>query len=537
MLLLLAVIQYRWSAELANNDAKLTKTRLGVGAQTLADEFDHRVADLYLYAQTKGADSIENGAALTNPPRLFGELYHVSRKNDEYVLRRVERDGSVHDIDARDQAGQALARRYGASATGNCWSHLWPDIPAIVAPVLFKPTGGAPREPVHCLVATLDSTDLHNLLSELIQQNFGTDSSGRYSFAVVESGESRRRAMPLIYGIRSSHADLGQAFFGFRRDNYINERMREQLSPKHPFLGWMGSRSAGPPPTGLWELQVSHGAGSIESAVAGWRERTVLINILLEGLLLVTIAVVIVSALRMRRLGEEKVQFAAGVSHELRTPISAIGLLSRNMATGLVVRPEAVKNYGALIYEQTQRLSQMVEQTLEFAGIDSAQMTPTLKKVSVQRLIEQVIERNRDNLTQKGFNVNVEIAPNLPTIMADSQWLARAVENLVNNAEKYNSDKRWIGVSASYSGESAEVRITVEDRGIGIDTADFDRIFEPFSRGRRAVDAQIPGSGIGLALVRRTVEAHRGSITFVSEPNQGSSFTLHLPASPATLSP
>jgi two-component system, OmpR family, sensor histidine kinase SenX3 len=114
--------------------------------------------------------------------------------------------------------------------------------------------------------------------------------------------------------------------------------------------------------------------------------------------------------------------------------------------------------------------------------------------------------------------------------MADAHWLERAMENLLNNAEKYTGETRWIGIRACYSVEGREVLITVEDRGIGIDPADFHRIFQPFSRGRRAVDAQIPGSGIGLALVRRTVEAHHGRITFASEPNQGSSFTLHFPA-------
>ncbi len=73
------------------------------------------------------------------------------------------------------------------------------------------------------------------------------------------------------------------------------------------------------------------------------------------------------------------------------------------------------------------------------------------------------------------------------------------------------------------------MRISVQDRGAGIDPADRDEIFEPFCRGRAAADTQIPGSGLGLSLVRSAAEAHHGSVTLVSEPGRGSTFTLHLP--------
>jgi signal transduction histidine kinase len=531
VLVMLACVQYRWSEELVANDIRLTKAHLSSSAQSFSDEFDHRLADLYIYIQTTAADAVEGGSALENVPRLFGPMYDVSRRENRYTLRRVERDGSIHEIEDRDKLGQAILKRYGANASGGCWSHLWSDIPAVVAPISVKPTGGPPHEPNHCIIAALDSGDVKNFLSEAIHRNFGSEPNGAWTFSVVATRDTDRTANPaMIYGNQLTSADLGQKFFGFRMDNYINERMGERLSPRHPFLGWMGPRNAGPPPSGLWDLQVKHKAGSIETSVAGWRRGTLLIAGLLEVLLMATITIIMMSAQRMRQLGEQKVQFAAGVSHELRTPVSAIGLLSRNMASGLVVRPDAIQRYGAMIYEQTQRLNQMVEQTLQFAGIESLGARPALKEVSIQKLIDEVVQRHRDNLTQAGFDLTLDVDNNLPAVMADAHWLERAMENLLNNAEKYTGETRWIGIRACYSVEGREVLITVEDRGIGIDPADFHRIFQPFSRGRRAVEAQIPGSGIGLALVRRTVEAHHGRITFASEPNQGSSFTLHFPA-------
>jgi signal transduction histidine kinase len=103
------------------------------------------------------------------------------------------------------------------------------------------------------------------------------------------------------------------------------------------------------------------------------------------------------------------------------------------------------------------------------------------------------------------------------------------VDNLLSNAQKHALAGHWIRVSAAYSEAEKEVRIAVEDRGAGIDPADQAEIFEPFSRGRAAIESQIPGSGLGLSLVRSAAEAHRGAVTLVSHPGQGSTFTLHLP--------
>jgi len=106
-----------------------------------------------------------------------------------------------------------------------------------------------------------------------------------------------------------------------------------------------------------------------------------------------------------------------------------------------------------------------------------------------------------------------------------------AFDNLLSNALKYATGGRWIRVSACAARleRKKEVQISVEDRGAGIDSADQAEIFEPFCRGRAAIEAQIPGSGIGLSLVRSAAEAHHGNVTLMSEPGRGSIFTMHLP--------
>jgi signal transduction histidine kinase len=104
-----------------------------------------------------------------------------------------------------------------------------------------------------------------------------------------------------------------------------------------------------------------------------------------------------------------------------------------------------------------------------------------------------------------------------------------ALDNLLDNAQRHADSGRWIRVTASYAASEKQVRISVEDHGPGIEPADQAGIFEPFFRGRAASEAQIPGSGLGLSLVRSAAEAHRGSATLMSGPGRGSTFTVHLP--------
>jgi signal transduction histidine kinase len=224
--------------------------------------------------------------------------------------------------------------------------------------------------------------------------------------------------------------------------------------------------------------------------------------------------------------------FVATVSHELRTPVAVIRSAAQNLSAGVVHDADQARRYGDLIESEGRRLTDMVEQVLEYAGLNGARPPEVARPVDVRAMLLEAAAAHAARLESEGFTVSVDIPERLPAIVGDEGALRRALDNLVSNAQKYGADGRWIGVAAretTADGRPGELEIAVSDRGRGIEPADLPHIFEPFYRGRHAQDRQIHGNGLGLSLVKRIVEAHRGRVTAQSPAGQGATFTLHLP--------
>jgi signal transduction histidine kinase len=187
-----------------------------------------------------------------------------------------------------------------------------------------------------------------------------------------------------------------------------------------------------------------------------------------------------------------------------------------------------IRQYGQLVRREGVRLTDLVEQILEFAGLQSGQRTMTAGPVAVATLLRDVAAAAGPIAQPAGIAIDLDIADNLPLVTGDEAALRRVFQNLVGNAMKYGVDAGWIGVRAAFNAGRLEVRVT--DRGIGIAAADQARIFDPFYRAPDVVAAQIQGAGLGLSLVKRIVEAHGGEVTLKSAPGQGSTFTVFLPA-------
>ncbi|MFL6215208.1 MAG: sensor histidine kinase, partial [Blastocatellia bacterium] len=282
---------------------------------------------------------------------------------------------------------------------------------------------------------------------------------------------------------------------------------------------------------GRWLVALKHRAGSLDAAVATARRRNLAISFGILLLLSVSVGLILISTRRASALARQQMDFVAGVSHEMRTPLAVICSAGENLADGVIEEGEQVKRYGALIESEGRRLAEMVEQALEFAGIQSGRKAYALQTADVAAIIESAIAASASLIAEGGFTIEQQIADDLPPIAADAAAFSRAIQNLLSNAIKYSGDHRSIRVTAKATTTRAgEVRITVEDHGIGIAAADLPHIFDPFYRSAEVISAQIHGSGLGLSLVKHILEAHGGRVAVESAVGRGSVFMLTVPA-------
>jgi signal transduction histidine kinase len=386
------------------------------------------------------------------------------------------------------------------------------------------------------------------LLPSLARRYFA--SGGEFDYCVVV--RSRRDPRPVVYrsdpddGVHP-RLDASAGMLDVRFDQLEGGLVRAGDRDVSPFLTrrflsrdarWPG----GPPPRGpapvdhgLWEVGVTHRAGSLEQVVARTRRRNLMISFGTLLLLGASATMIVISSQRARRLAAQQVEFVAGVSHELRTPVAVVCSAGENLADGLVRDPAEVRVYGATIRDEGRRLAEMIEQVLEFAGIAAREGKRHDEPIAVAAMVAEAVKASAVMIAENGVEVEVHAPPSLPPVRGDRAALRRALQNLIQNSARHAAAGRWIGISAqaAHAGRADVVRITVRDRGPGIPAGEESRIFQAFYRGRQALAAGVSGSGLGLSLVQRIAEAHGGRIEVESAPGRGSAFTLVLPAAAA----
>jgi signal transduction histidine kinase len=249
------------------------------------------------------------------------------------------------------------------------------------------------------------------------------------------------------------------------------------------------------------------------------------------ALLLGLIATGLIATYRLQRRESEiarlKSDFVANVSHDLKTPLSLIRMFSETLELDRVPDEARRREYYAVLTRESERLTRLIDNVLDFSRIESGRQRYDIVPGPVEPVVHEVLESFRHPLAQQGFAVDVAVAPDLPDVPLDVEALKQALANLLDNAMKYSGDRRKIRVAARREG--AGVAIEVADEGIGVPPAERERIFEKFYRIGRSETQGRRGSGVGLALVKHIVDAHRGRVTVEGGPGEGSRFTLHLP--------
>jgi signal transduction histidine kinase len=218
--------------------------------------------------------------------------------------------------------------------------------------------------------------------------------------------------------------------------------------------------------------------------------------------------------------------FVSAVSHEFRTPLTSMRMITEALVDERIPDRQRLRDSYQSLARATERLHRLVEDLLDFRRMESGAVEFRMQSVDAAQAVRRVAEEFRKEVAERGFRVRVKTETGVH-IKADESAISRALWNMLDNAAKYSGDSREIEVSLECDG--ARVRVSVADGGIGIAPEERTRLFTKFYRGSEAKRSEIPGTGIGLAMVAQIAAAHGGGVSVVSEPGHGSTFTMSLP--------
>ena len=557
----LGFLQYRWIGEVSVAARERMRLSLQGSLIRLSQEFNSEITAacrglLPGEPQRDLAEVEAEVAARYRPNPVLQSVAITQATDDGLVLRRLDAETGSFAAVEWPAAWTATRERLQSRLSGEPWRNRRPPGPpqdderlVLDLPIMgmgarggggpfveIPPPGPGPgpglprRRPAAWMIFEVNLQFLREtVLPELLHRYLGAGGSLEYQVEIV----TRTDPATVIYqsdpdvGSIANRADASVALFEMQFEQVFRRRgppgVRERPGP---FLGAIARADLG-----RWQMFVRHRAGSLDAVVARARWRNLAVTGGVFVLMLASVAALIRFTRRAQRLAALQMDFVAGVSHELRTPLTVIHTAAYNLRGKLAANAAQVERYGELIQQESGRLKDLVEQVLRFAGANAGRVIRETEPLSVESVIDETIESSQAMVA--GHDVETKIDAGLPPILGDRAALQQALQNLLSNAAKYGS--YWIGVFASKAAGNgrAMVEIRVADRGPGIPEDEREHIFDPFFRGRRALEEQVHGTGLGLNLVKRIVEAHGGSVRVESEQGKGTEFIVRIPAAPA----
>jgi signal transduction histidine kinase len=572
----LGVIQYRWIGEVSRADHERLRESLQVNLQSISADFDDAVRSTcealspgFRSPDDANSDSVyeiryAKWREASHYKGLVRRLGIAARDEDSLVLKMLDPEkGTLAPADwPVNWSGlhaSLTARTYGDGPMrmGSVRALSPDELSLIYLPQFPGPQRGFEHErreppgrqgmdrgqrpdmphgwpePHRELGWTIIELDLDYvrdyLLPQIVKQHLGENPD--YQVEVV----ARNSTSTIIYDSdpnHSSHAtlhsDASIGLFEAPFDRMFGPRDRGPGPPRKATMAASGANG------GRWLLSVRHRTGSLEALVAQTRRRNLAVTAAILLLMLAAAGALVQFSRRAQRLAELQMEFVAGVSHELRTPLSVIRTAAHNLGVRVISNPAQVQRYGSLIKEESEKLTDIVDRVLLFSNAKAGRVISSREVVGVDSLIEEALGACAKIVEESGCTVETVVQPGLPPVLGDPTALKHALLNLITNAAKYGSQGRWIGIFAAISAEkkTTQVEIRVADHGPGISPGEAAHIFNPFYRGKMAVEDQVHGTGLGLSLVQRIVKAHGGTIAVKSEPGEGTEFIMRIPGAP-----
>ena len=227
------------------------------------------------------------------------------------------------------------------------------------------------------------------------------------------------------------------------------------------------------------------------------------------------------------RVADMRSQFVSSVSHELKTPVTAIRMFAETLLLGRTSRPEARHEYLETIVNESERLTRLINNVLDFSKIEQGTKAYCMAPQSLNAIVEAAAKVMEYPLLREGFELRRTLDPAVPTVSVDRDAIQQAILNLLSNAMKYSGTSRTIDLALSTMGR--EVHISVTDGGYGIADNEQSRVFQKFYRSAAPEHQRVPGTGLGLTIVEHVAAAHGGRVAVRSAVGQGSTFSIVLP--------
>jgi two-component system, OmpR family, phosphate regulon sensor histidine kinase PhoR len=302
---------------------------------------------------------------------------------------------------------------------------------------------------------------------------------------------------------------------GSSRQRHISQRLRRVIGL---VLGFVVAPSALLLSVGILVLVFSHAAHDIVFGV-------LIVSIVATMAIGATATLVLLA--RAEALATLQTDFVAKVSHDLRTPLTSIRMFIETLQLGRAADPAKTQQCLDVMAKETSRLTAMIDRLLAWGRMEAGRRTYALEEDSVADVVDGALEAFAPQIMQTPAQVERDVPAELPKVLVDTDAMAEALLNLLENAHRYTGADKRIGVRCERRRD--EIAIAVSDNGPGVPLAEQRSVFQKFYRGRDSLARDLPGEGLGLAIVQHIVRAHRGRVTLDSEPGRGATFTIWLP--------
>lgn len=229
-----------------------------------------------------------------------------------------------------------------------------------------------------------------------------------------------------------------------------------------------------------------------------------------------------------KRLDQMRADFVANASHELRTPLASLLGFIETLQGPAKNDPAALTRFLDIMRTQAKRMAHLIDDLLSLSRVEMSQHRQPVDHVDLDLVIRQIADTLKPMADDRGIAIALDLPDGASLVQGDRDELLRVVENLLENAIKYGRTNGHVTVALKRHADSH--CISVIDDGVGIPAEHLPRLTERFYRVNISASRESGGTGLGLAIVKHIVNRHRGRLTIESEPDQGSTFKITLPA-------